>query len=532
MFNLQLKEVQKNQEDFEWYPTTSEIIACLIEKIKSHLSYYKKFEGFLDIGAGNGKVLDAVSKESLFSNYFAIEKSQTLLGMINHKILGVDFWQTTLLDKKIDFIFSNPPYSEFEPWSEKIIEEAPEGATIYLVVPQRWSNSVLIKNALYLRHSKAEIVDSFDFLSAEDRKARAKVDLLEIIIKKEWKLENDPFKVFFDKNFSYPEPPKEDELKSQEESSIVAGMNFIEKLCFLYESRINKLMESFHSICKIDFTLLKEFEISKSNLVDSMKMKIDTAKKEYWRRLFDNMDDIKKRLTYESRSKILSLMNDQTGIDFNRENCYAILFWIIKHANEYFNDQFISVYEKMIDYANIENYVSNKRVFREHDFHYNYCYDKKNPVTHIKIKTGGRIVLENSGGLSRHQFLSQKGLSDRAAKFIGDVMTIAGNFGYILHDNQPKEYEWDGSASKDYFCTTPDGETACLFSVRAFYNGNMHFQFLPDFVHQMNIQYGKLKGWLSSSWEAEEEIGVERDLAQKSFKHDFNFKANEFLALK
>jgi len=66
--NALISELKKENEDFEFYPTTDEIIFALIKNIKgleySKKGYYSKrfdFNSFLDIGAGNGKVLKAIN---------------------------------------------------------------------------------------------------------------------------------------------------------------------------------------------------------------------------------------------------------------------------------------------------------------------------------------------------------------------------------------------------------------------------------------------------------------------------------------
>ena len=56
-----IKNLRNQEEDFEWYPTTNEILEKLIEDFPNNFgrNYYSKLS-FLDIGAGNGKVLDFV----------------------------------------------------------------------------------------------------------------------------------------------------------------------------------------------------------------------------------------------------------------------------------------------------------------------------------------------------------------------------------------------------------------------------------------------------------------------------------------
>ena len=60
-FLTQLTSVQSADQDYEWYPTTDEIIRSLTRSIKEHADDYRydrhrgrSLASFLDIGAGNG----------------------------------------------------------------------------------------------------------------------------------------------------------------------------------------------------------------------------------------------------------------------------------------------------------------------------------------------------------------------------------------------------------------------------------------------------------------------------------------------
>lgn len=95
----------------------------------------------LDIGAGDGKVIKHFQEKNskipdcYRTEYFAIEKARPLLDSlpVDVGILGTDFWEQSLLDKPVDCIFSNPPYSEFVDWCVKVIREA-NSNYIYLVI--------------------------------------------------------------------------------------------------------------------------------------------------------------------------------------------------------------------------------------------------------------------------------------------------------------------------------------------------------------------------------------------------------------
>lgn len=212
-------------EDFEWYPTTQKIVDCLAERIFTELDYRPgefscDYDSVLDIGCGNGSFFEKIDRTrpvrmntekgcgSRLYHRYGIERSPALCEQIPDSIvlLGSDFNEQTLIDKRVDLIFCNPPYSEYEAWAEKIVMQG-NCTAIALVIPCRWKNSRRISYALKKRRMAAEILGSFDFLNAE-RRARAKVDLIFIGAEREEicgrSYENkipDPFDVWFDDTF-------------------------------------------------------------------------------------------------------------------------------------------------------------------------------------------------------------------------------------------------------------------------------------------------------------------------------------------
>lgn len=200
MNNL-ITQLKENGQDFEFYPTTKAMVRCIFE----HHRYYHgsprwhrdhNFGDVLDIGCGtcNFKTFVDELNEPLkeidygrecvkIHKYCVIEKSRILLERLpaDAIVLGTDFHENTLIDKKVNTIFCNPPYSEYEDWAVRIIRES-VCKDIYLIIPQRWKNSEKIKVALsnvkevYSEKSgkldRAHVIGSFDFLDAE-RAARA-----------------------------------------------------------------------------------------------------------------------------------------------------------------------------------------------------------------------------------------------------------------------------------------------------------------------------------------------------------------------
>jgi len=160
-------EIKACDEDFEWYPTTDEIIQAINSDLDS--DDMPNVDSVLDCGAGDGRVLE---KLSAYRKY-AIEKSKPLLDAMSKDIfvVGTDFAEQVLIEKKVDVVFSNPPYSEYEKWVVKIITQA-NAKYLYLVIPDRWQTVKAIQDALDSRGAETQVMGEFDFLNAE-RKAGA-----------------------------------------------------------------------------------------------------------------------------------------------------------------------------------------------------------------------------------------------------------------------------------------------------------------------------------------------------------------------
>ncbi len=532
-FPQTLRLVQSASEDFEWYPTTAEIIAALRKDVVRELGsddrrYRHHGPGihFLDIGAGNGKVINSLKDLECIGDTFAIEKSHTLLDLLPPEtfILGCDFWKTSLIDKDIGIIFSNPPYSTYAEWSLKILREVQPGTLVYLVIPDRWEKSETLTREIKSRKATTKVLGTFDFQSSEDRQARARVHLLKVTIgqaerysSREDRETEDPFTRFFDETFTYPEAEEEVPFTKQlQEAQIVHRLNFIEALCRLHDLRIQQLQRNYQAVCDLSADILEEFDIKKGGLIKSLKMKLDTCKKEYWQRLFDGMKEINTRLTSGSRETIQRKLQAQTGIDFNRENAYAVVLWTVKNANQYFDSQLIETYEKMVIAANVENYVSNKRIFKRDRFSYRQQQDLPDSASHYRLKVGHRMVLDRVGGLRSH-YSWETGISKDATDFIGDLITVANNLGFAVMDSGPAPFSYNDSTARVIRFKTSEGKVESLIRSRAFQNNNMHMQFHPDFIHALNVHHGRLKGWLRNDEEAARELEIPAAIATKLF---------------
>ena len=518
-----VRTLKEEDQDFEWYPTTDEILATI--KVRLDEDFYHNNPSILDIGAGDGRSLKALTDGSRY----AVEKAKPLLELLPKDIfvVGTEFHELTLIDKKVDVIFCNPPYSEFEHWAAKIIKEA-NCKTIYLVIPTRWSKSLAIEQALKTREAEAKILSTFDFLSG-DRAARAVVDVIEVSMTYVGHSNSNPkvdaFKVWFDDYFKVAIEKDSDDPKAEKETltakvkseMVDSKSGVIDVLHQFYTRDMDMLMNNYRSFETIDGDLLKELGVGRDGIMKSLQFKITGLKDLYWKELFNSLDKITARLTVRNRKTMLELLTSHTHVDFTPSNAYAVAVWVIKNANDYFDEQTTTIVERMVAAANIHNYKSNKRTFGENDWRYNGSPTAEQ--SHYSLDL--RCVLSRVGGIngSEYRFNQRNGLANSAFDFLSDLRTVANNLGFRT-DNAPtidSMGEWHSGKSQTIKYMA-DGKEGSLCEVKAFKNGNMHIKFNQKFIMRLNVEHGRLKGWIKSPQEAADEMSIPLTEAQASFK--------------
>ena len=395
-----IKNLKNANQDYEWYPTTKEIIEAMYwdllgDKVgeETYRACGKRFT-MLDIGAGDCKVLKTIKEIAksqpplsetyigskgekdeyirhrnenercanriFITKYMAIEKSSILTDLMPKEVLvvGTDFHENTLVDKQSDLVFCNPPYSEYAQWTTKIIREA-NAKTIYLVIPQRWGKHKSIAQALKDRKAKVKVIGNFDFLNAEDRKARAYVSLVKVELNYgKWKgkrysdkdrnISVDPFDLWFydtfkisaekenlDTSFTMYEK-KEKAFREKIKNEVVDGRGLVSVLVQLYNKELDHLIKNYQKLSDLDPDIFKELNINVKSLLAAFKEKIQGLKNLYWDELFNNLSEITSRLTSKSRDKLKSRLMTNSSIDFTESNIRSVVIWVIKNANYYY----------------------------------------------------------------------------------------------------------------------------------------------------------------------------------------------------
>jgi hypothetical protein len=515
-----IESLKEKAEDHEFYPTTNEILDALTDHIRKQRPQYTHHKNYasrsdltsvLDIGAGNGKVLIALREKAQFKTLHAIEKSPSLCAQLNKDILitGTDFYEQSLVTKNVDVVYCNPPYSDFENWTVKIIREIP-AHLVYLLIPSRWNQSQPIADALRFRDATTEIVGTYSFLQSEDRPARANVQLLCITLNKTTEL-NDAFQRIFEEQYQFEQTktqhpktgtPKPDPRAYQQ---LLIGENYPHAMVNLYNLEMQHIQSNINAMSRLDPALLKEFNIFPSTLMQALEEKLKNLKNRFWKELFKNLSAITDRLCSKTQAILLGTLNKHAEVDFTVNNIHAVIVWLIKNTNAYIDIQLIDTYSLLIDKANVKLYKSNHKLFVQNDWRYQHDEN-----SHFLLDY--RIVTHRVGSINISQWTTKQELSENGAHFIQDLLTIANNMGFPTQTQDPRlsypgKNNWVCGQKEEFYFKNQRNEQETLFEVKGHKNGNMHFRFNKEFMLALNVEHGRLKGWLRSGAEAVEETG-------------------------
>lgn len=495
--------VKAADEDFEWYPTTSRMVEVVCRHLDKHAS------SILDIGAGDGRVLKQLAARFEYPpTLYSIEKSTVLIQAQPESVVpvGTDLFEQNLACLPVDYIFCNPPYSQYDTWACMVIESG-YARKSFLVIPSRWIDHGGIQQALKKRGATARVIHTDDFLDAP-RKARAVVDIVEISYPKDkWgQKPADPFDTWFDENISTfdEEKPSDwyaEQEAAQRELARVRGLNSITEMCETYREEYERMEANYRAIFELDYALLKELGVNKEAVREGIKKKMAGLKAKYWQLLFERLSAVTDRLSTATKTKFLDKLLGQAILAFTESNAYAVVLWAIKNANCYLEEQTVALYKELSTFDGAMNYKSNQKTWKKDGWRYILRNEEDRP-THYALDY--RIVLERYRAIGYESYDYINNLARDCHNTIADVIAVLFNLGFPAYGARSQDRLWHAGEWQDWYRMGNRDEI--LFQVKGHKNGNLHFRFLPAAIKALNVEAGRLLGWLRDPGDVVEEL--------------------------
>lgn len=528
-----LSDVSGYDQSEHTHHLSQSLINNLLEDLKS---YQVENPITLDIGTGCGSIAQLVASKG---RRYVIEKDSTLIHAMDTDsfLLGNDLHQTTLIDKPVDLVFSKPPVAESEAWVTKILKEA-HASLIYLVLPSGFFDlNEPVQDAVTQRRARANVLSKHQLHDGSSvelirvklgvfRKNRSMTDSIQQTVQ--------PFDLWFSENFQldlnetetsdyYVRSACLERASEVAKNAISDKQDLIVALSNSYNNRMDTLFATYKSLSEIDAKILRELNVNTSAVKDRLKRQINNFKNAYWSALFAEFECITKRICSKQREIMLNKLTNNTCLEFSNGMAHETALWAIKLASENQSVQLVDVFENMIESVNVQAYKSNQNTFSTENWRY-----IKSDSNEMKLKLDYRIVLENFGGIYRSDSLSKS-----AINFLNDLLIVAHSLGFDTDKSQrAEEYEWASRKKNAFTFYNHDTKSEqVLFTVTGFTKGTLHFQLNQSFICKLNVEFGRLKGWIKNASHASEELDIPLDVAQQSFHSITKLSNNSFPAL-
>lgn len=521
-FSSLLESVRDAEQDFEWYPTTDRMVEAVTRWID------KTAESIMDIGAGDGRVLVRLAR--CFEHppkLYSIEKSMLLVQAQPDEVIpvGTDLFDQNLACLPTDYVFCNPPYSQFQAWASIVIETG-HARKAFLVLPQRWREDAAIAASLGKRGARARVIHSDDFHDAP-RRARAVVDVVEVTypLEEGRYLRNgrervrDPFDIWFDETIStFDQEEEHDERttayqREQEAIARVRHLTTIEDLVTSYLEEYARMEGNYRAIFQLDYELLRELGVNKEAVREGIKTKMSGLKSRYWAVLFERLEPITSRLSTATKKTFLERLTGRTAVAFTSSNAYAVVLWAIKNANRYFGEQTVALFLELATFEGVMRYKSNVRTWGRDAWRYRQHEEEADRPSHYALDY--RVVVERYSAIGEGRWDYPGGLGRTCHELLADVVAVLGNLGFASRGPDSLAREWVGGQWQDWYRAGSTDQV--LFQAKAHRNGNVHLRFLPEAIRALNVEAGRLLGWLRSPRDVVEELGYAEDEAERLF---------------
>jgi hypothetical protein len=173
----------------------------------------------------------------------------------------------------------------------------------------------------------------------------------------------------------------------------------------------------------------------------------------------------------------------------------------------------VALYRELSTFEGVMNYTSNLRTWGKSDWRYSrYDEDGQRP-THYALDYRIVVVRWNAIG---HGWDYPGDLAKGAHELIADVVAVLYNLGFPSGGPRSLDRKWYSGGWQNWY-RLGEHSDEILFQAKAFKNGNLHFRFLPDAIKALNVEAGRLLGWLRSPADVVQELGYGEEEAARFF---------------
>jgi hypothetical protein len=295
----------------------------------------------------------------------------------------------------------------------------------------------------------------------------------------------------------------------------IRGLKTIAELVEAFNEDYARMENNYRAIFKLDYAILKELGVSKETVRDGIKKRMAGLKIEYWQILFEKLDAITSRLSTKTKKQFFDRLAGRKAVAFTYDNCFAITMWAIRHANLYYDEQAVDLFKQLATFEGVMNYKSNVKVWEKRDgWRYNSRDDDK--PTHFALDY--RIVISRYAAIEKagdyNHYDHPGNLHNGCHELLDDMIAVFGNLGFPLGAyTASRSRQWKSGSWQDFHMG--DGEV--LFQAKGFLNGNVHLRIFPAAIKALNIEAGRLLGWLHSVDDVVSELGYTAKEAKAFF---------------
>lgn len=570
MYSL-IQTLKDNNQDFEFYPTTNEILVKIANTLKDSLSKdhnYRQTNSFtiLDVCAGNGNALSALKqhlkeeKEIDFINLQGIEKSPILYGTWDESIelVGTDFFQENLYNKTADILFCNPPFSQTETWFKRLLDNCSSRIKhIFFVCPSkqglsdkyhdmfddfRFNKDKYNKHGIQMTVLQNEHSESFSFKTA-DRSARVETVVLHIDLSEYAHLryvertdEDALFKQYFPELQNKLERTEDYSYRQQEREDRDAAINtlmleqtgeqdLVRILVDAFNKERDEFLDAYNKLNDVPVLLLNKLNIDLSKAKKLLFKTLKELDSTYWGKLLQLYEPLKQKLTSQSINLLMNYVSER-NISFTYDNCLAVTLLAIQKTNDMIVGQLLDKYKHWAEVGNYKSYKSNQRLFNE-----GYFKDFVEPEdlnvqgVHSAGPKWGNTPLEKimPFGIGERKKLEYRivdcHLSFKNGCYSWNNFDInssgmrAVNDIIVIARNLGYavtnfEQVCDYGDRISVFATDRNGKEIVLFDFKVFKNGNAHFFLNKGLMIDIMLVVGKHLGWIHNKEQAVDDLGI------------------------